>query len=83
MNIIAYNHGTDFVVDYAPESFLNIGACTLMSITAADNRMIKAMSQTGPAHGGFDFDIYVEDCKAFNKIKHRNATILNEANRRF
>ena len=83
MEILAYNHGADFTEDYAPESYLEQGAIILMGIASRDAEMIRNLSRTGPSHGGFDFDTYVQDCKAFDKVANRNALVLAEANRTF
>jgi hypothetical protein len=83
MEILAYNHGPDFSEDFAPESYMAIGALILMEVAARDAAVMRNFSRTGPSHGGFDFDTYVEDCKNFDKVANRNAMVLQEANRTF
>ena len=79
MKYLPYNHGPDFTKDYAPDSYLAIGAVTLMRICSRDAEVMRNLSRTGPANGGFDFDTYVRDCKSFDKIANRKAWILREA----
>lgn len=40
MIIIEYQHGHDFGVDYAPESYLNIGAARLVTIARNEARIM-------------------------------------------
>jgi len=46
MNIIAYEHGIDNEVDYAPESYLNIGMLRLSDNHRRDRRAMSIQRYT-------------------------------------